>query len=264
MPHFFIPTIPETYKKLRYKVNYFIVDTRSKWYSTSRNPRLVQSKFQGQTMITLRVHPHDKYLIKPGEFLSLEKKDPDTFSLNSFVDMYCQEMVDNMSFPDYEGSEKDEEEDSQEQDQDTKEAPKINSVDINEPPISPITRASNFIRSFSRSERKAVNMEKEESPKAPESPKTPESPITRKRDFYRRMLGIRRWEEEPLEESTSIGMEVSGDFSSPSPKVWRRVLSDISLSAAQISTGSAPSSRGAYENLSSDLTEGRLREVRAA
>lgn len=227
-----MPTIPETYKRIRYKVNFFIVDTKLKWYLTSRNPRLIQSKFQGQTLISLRVHPHDKYLVKKGEFLSLEKKQPDYFSWGSLVDLYCQEAVENMSFPPPE-------EEIQEEPKGC-EQPKIQSVDVGNKRISKITRASNFIKSFQRS--------KPEAGKDTESP----GPGLRRRILYSRLFRRRH-------DNSSNEASPSNKSSDSYPRVWHRILNDVSLSAAQVSTGTAPTSRSDYDNLSSDLTEGRRR-----
>lgn len=229
-----MPTIPETYKRIRYKVNFFIVDTKLKWYLTSRNPRLIQSKFQGQTLISLRVHPHDKYLVKKGEFLSLEKKQPDHFSWGSLVDLYCQEAVENMSFPPPE----------EEIQEDPKgcEQPMIQSVDIVNKRVSKITRASNFIRSFQRS--------KAETGRDKESP----GPGIRRRIMYSRLF--RRGHDKSSDEASP-----SNKSSDSCPRVWHRILNDVSLSAAQVSTGTAPTSRSDYDNLSSDLTEGRRRAL---
>ncbi|KAK6203581.1 uncharacterized protein RJT21DRAFT_139313 [Scheffersomyces amazonensis] len=58
--------------ELRYKVDYYFVDYRQRYYSTNRNPRLIQTKLQNQQLISLRTFPKDKYLLKPGQFLSLE------------------------------------------------------------------------------------------------------------------------------------------------------------------------------------------------
>ncbi|KAK6456011.1 uncharacterized protein RJT20DRAFT_140687 [Scheffersomyces xylosifermentans] len=60
---------------VKYHWHYLAVDYRRKYYSTNRNPRVIQSKFQNQTLISLRTFPQCKYLIKPGEFLSVVPKD---------------------------------------------------------------------------------------------------------------------------------------------------------------------------------------------
>lgn len=254
MTPFVIPTIPEAYRKLRYKVKYFIVDTKLKWYSTSRNPRLVQSKFQGQTLITLRVHPRDKYLVKPGEFLSVERKRVNSFSLNSFVDMYCQEIVDNMSFPEYKEGE------TSAFDKSLAESAvsQIQTVDIPETPMSPLTRASNFFRSTPKGE---TNEETKQDDKPLESPGI----RAWKRKHLLRLMRRLGWQEEEVVdvEKELVESKRVAESESASNKVWERVLNDISLSAAQISTGSAPSSREDFENLNSDLTAGRRRPTTA-
>lgn len=237
MPHLSVPTIPETYKKLRYKINYFIVDTKLKWYLTSRNPRLIQSKFQGQTLITLRVHPHDKYLVKHGEFLTLEKKEPNDYTWGSLIDLYCQEAVEKMSFPPLE------EEPHTERDENFK----IQQVEIAREHISKITRVSNFLRSFLTSRRP------DESEKASNEDGNLAEKISGRRAFYDRLFKTREDKDATSSPPTDVFTE------STCPKVWTRILSDVSLSAAQVSTGSAPTSRSEYDNLSSDLTEGRKR-----
>ncbi|ABN65228.2 predicted protein [Scheffersomyces stipitis CBS 6054] len=59
---------------IRYNWNYLAICYRQRYYSTNKNPRVIQTKLKNQTLISLRTFPQCKYLIKPGEFLALDSK----------------------------------------------------------------------------------------------------------------------------------------------------------------------------------------------
>lgn len=75
---------------VRYKISYYRIHARLNYYSNSKNPRVIHTKFKNQKLTTLRTNPHDPYFVKPGEFLTLAKKEPeDTFFddlLSSYYD----------------------------------------------------------------------------------------------------------------------------------------------------------------------------------
>lgn len=61
----------------RYKMDYYMIHARLNYYSNSKNPRVIHTRFQNQKLTSLRTNPHDPYFIRPGEFLTLAKKHPD-------------------------------------------------------------------------------------------------------------------------------------------------------------------------------------------
>lgn len=58
----------------RYKVDYLKTRYKQRYYSNDKNPRVIQTKLKNQRLLSLRTQPHDKYFIKPGEFLALVPK----------------------------------------------------------------------------------------------------------------------------------------------------------------------------------------------
>ena len=66
-----LETIETAYHDIRYKIDYHLIHARLKYYSNSKNPRVIHTKLNNQTLITLRTNPHDLYLVRPGEFLTM-------------------------------------------------------------------------------------------------------------------------------------------------------------------------------------------------
>lgn len=62
---------------VRYKMDYYMIHARLNYYSNSKNPRVIQTRFQNQKLTSLRTNPHDPYFVRPGEFLTLAKRNPD-------------------------------------------------------------------------------------------------------------------------------------------------------------------------------------------
>lgn len=60
-------------RKLRFKYHYIKANYLQRYYSNSKNPRIVQAKVTDR-LLSLRTCPNDKYMLKPGEFLALEPK----------------------------------------------------------------------------------------------------------------------------------------------------------------------------------------------
>lgn len=77
------------YRRCRYKFSYYLIDIRRKYYSNSRNPRVIHTKLKDQILISLRTCPNDKYLTKPDEYLTLAKD----FDTESLVDMYLEDLI---------------------------------------------------------------------------------------------------------------------------------------------------------------------------
>ncbi|CCE86332.1 Piso0_004815 [Millerozyma farinosa CBS 7064] len=67
-------SIHDKFKEFRYKLEYAFASYKQRYYSNDTNPRVIQTKLKNSTLISLRTCPNDKYIIKQGEFLALEKK----------------------------------------------------------------------------------------------------------------------------------------------------------------------------------------------
>lgn len=79
-------SIQYTLHDLRYKVEYYKARYKQRYYSNDRNPRVIQTKLQNQRLLSLRTQPHDKYFIKPGEFLALVPKKLDR-NVNQIIEV---------------------------------------------------------------------------------------------------------------------------------------------------------------------------------
>ncbi|CUM50502.1 unnamed protein product [Debaryomyces tyrocola] len=75
-----------TFHDLRYKVEYYKTRYKQRYYSNDRNPRVIQTKLKNQRLLSLRTQPHDKYFIKPGEFLALVPKKLDR-NINQIIEV---------------------------------------------------------------------------------------------------------------------------------------------------------------------------------
>lgn len=75
-----------TFHDLRYKVEYYRTRYKQRYYSNDRNPRVIQTKLKNQRLLSLRTQPHDKYFIKPGEFLALVPKKLDR-NINQIIEV---------------------------------------------------------------------------------------------------------------------------------------------------------------------------------
>lgn len=73
-------TLDEVIHSVRYNFDYYRIHARLNFYSNSKNPRVIQTRFKNQKLTTLRTNPHDPYYARPGEFLTLAKMEaPDTY-----------------------------------------------------------------------------------------------------------------------------------------------------------------------------------------
>lgn len=74
-------SILHKYRDLKFRVNHLLVAYRQRYYSTHKNPRVIQSRVQNQQLLSLRTFPKDPYLTgsdKP--FLHLSKEYEETES----------------------------------------------------------------------------------------------------------------------------------------------------------------------------------------
>lgn len=56
-----VPTLAEAWGQAKYKIDYFGIDMRLRFYSNSQNPRVIQTKLDSQPLLTLRTHPREDY-----------------------------------------------------------------------------------------------------------------------------------------------------------------------------------------------------------
>lgn len=270
----FLPTFEQACNAVRYKIDYYLIDARQRYYSNSRNPRVIQTKLQNQTLMSLRTCPHDKYLLNPGEFLTLGRKEDEDNDLNSFVDLYNgksegegTEVNETQIYETPIGKETQMENEAQIEDEAQNENTKLVDLDqcscdchgshIQTSPQTLVSRASRLKRRFKR--------------------KSPEPKPFMAEPTIVEQLATADFQPEPLEHKTAaeISLKILGRFpftGTKAPqaqscrcakcvdekKVWRTVLNDVSLSAARLSTGSdGPTSREDYENLSCDFIESK-------
>lgn len=59
------------FHRCRYKIDYYSIELRRKYYSNSRSPRVIHTKLKDQVLVTLRTCPQDKYFPKANEYLTL-------------------------------------------------------------------------------------------------------------------------------------------------------------------------------------------------
>lgn len=216
-----LPTCEEIWRDLRYKTRYFIIDSKRKWYLTSKNPRVIHTRLQGQRLTTLRTCPNDRYLVKHGEYLDVEKKKPEPIKepdyFESLVDLYNEDF----------------EEEQENSDHSIEVEPPLHSIVdeyISPPPrySSPVDKSSSF---FQKLHQKYPNAEDKEQVYVVIDENHPEL-------SSREQLLLRKMQKRPEND-----------------QIWKTVLNDVSLSAARLSTGSTPPSREELGDVSGDFTE---------
>ena len=74
------------YRDLKFRINHLLVAYRQKYYSTDKNPRVIQSRVQNQQLLSLRTFPKDPYLTgsdKPFLHLSNEYEETESQYLDN-------------------------------------------------------------------------------------------------------------------------------------------------------------------------------------
>lgn len=69
---------------MRYKVDYHLINARVKYYSNSKNPRVIHTKLNNTHLVSLRTHPNQKYVVRTGDFLHLGPED----TINDILQYY--------------------------------------------------------------------------------------------------------------------------------------------------------------------------------
>lgn len=80
-----LDTVEAVYKQARYQVDYRLVQARLKYYSNSKNPRVIHTKLDNQCLVSLRTNPFNPYKVKPGDFLTCRSSSSD-----SWLDYYVE------------------------------------------------------------------------------------------------------------------------------------------------------------------------------
>lgn len=62
--------------ELKYRIRFYVASARCYHYSDSHNPRILQTRRPNGPFVTLRLVPNDQYLLRQGEYLTLEIQDP--------------------------------------------------------------------------------------------------------------------------------------------------------------------------------------------
>lgn len=255
-------SIHRIYRDVQYNLDYYNVKYRQRLYSNDRNPRLIQTRLQNKTLLSLRTCPHDKYLIKPGEFLTIEP-----------MDMQQEEDLEEELFCDFASP------------------PASRRLDLNL--LHSITM--NSVSDLIKIEPEPEELQSEECSCACHSP------ISFKQRVKLKLIRLRpeRVKELPQEEDTELepfpvlrqmpcllpspprittGATFQPVLSKPNQclnnsncqctkcckseeNVWKKVLNDVSLSAARLSTGSLPTSRHDFENLTSDFIDAKSKDA---
>ena len=79
-------SILHKYRDLKFRVNHLLVAYRQRYYSTHKNPRVIQSRVQNQQLLSLRTFPKDPYLTgsdKPFLHLSNEYEETESQYLDN-------------------------------------------------------------------------------------------------------------------------------------------------------------------------------------
>lgn len=81
----YIPSVGHTARQLRYKFDYLMIDMRRWYYGQLRNPRVVQTRFKGEVLMSLRIDDKPRPAAAR-KFLRLRRSP--TMDLDSVINMY--------------------------------------------------------------------------------------------------------------------------------------------------------------------------------
>lgn len=301
-----MPTFHELYKDVQYRIRYWEISYRQKYYSTDKNPRVIQTKLPNQKLISLRTLPHDKYLIKPGEFLSVsyepdkssamvvEKHNKSRFNIQpkdyenylesrngkklfgGFDDtvigspMKSQPLRRVKSVTDLVSLQAQEEEEEEEEDATAEDkilsASSLNTFSLLSPSLLPKIPSGKSIRRFIKSPwAKLTPLPEQNDP--PGSPRKSDKilPPSRVQSIVSKLSAPSCIERKTCPCTKCSARRPSSPANNENDQdpvleiqPWTKIYNDISLTAARVSTGSLPSSRHDFDNLSSDFVRPKL------
>lgn len=237
----YFPSVSDLCRKAQYKWDYLCIDARLRYYSNSSNPRVIHTKLKNQPLLSLRTYPHDKYLVKPGEFLTLAKRGDPEEDVLDFLDHYNEATL---------------------------------AVQVVKGSVGSAEREKAALMG---SEEYWKTHEPE---KYNHSFWNPRAALVHTDAMVARVVGQFRRREELVDvgQESLAPSECSNAQNDKNEakcncdarakckacrgaEVWRTVISDVLLLAARLSTGSEGTARDDYENLSCDLTELKRKDV---
>lgn len=244
---------------LRYQVRYAKISYRQKYYSTSRNPRVIQAKIGNEPLISLRTYPQDEYLARPDEFLVLERR-----RIEAADEIVSNEIISNDLMPPFEDPFMDFSRLSSFQEgEEVEEITSTVSIELGDiepielPKLLKLKERFRFFRERYQN-MNVVHISLQPSVSIP-------SPIME-------LLDEETSEDEinvPLKEETTV-VSTPRRLSLHQPKdlptgvtgskteVWKSVLNDISLVAAKVSIGHSPKSSKQFRVLSGDFINAEI------
>lgn len=248
------------YRRARYKVDYHLIELRRKYYSNSRNPRVIHSKLKRGILTTLRTCPNDKYLAKPGEYLSIEGAEPEPQSepFDDLVDLYLEEpeeplvdLEDTRSATDHENGP----------------SAEIMSAETPATQFTPLSNDEFVLGSKSdlnlHFDKMAATPAKTESPAKYKPSMSDLQKVWSRLPFtqYKLQSIMKRNAAATATTESVEAYQITKCAQSEDRRVWKTVLNDVSLSAARLSTGSDVGSKDEFENLSGDFTDYKRKPV---
>lgn len=275
--------INAAYLAVRYKIDYLLISARIRYYSTSKNPRVVLGKLRNGRLTSLRTNPSPHELAVP-QFFNVNCYEPDT--LAGVIDIYsaigengCENPSPKMVLAsDWKHMGVLELDQGQAEQTSEKLMPEMAKIDT--PGIVPVALGTASVEEiWTSSPQRAQEAEKSRKQDVQDKPLSPrkasELParaLLRSYDAQKkpfRRPGSSNFIELAYPSPTSPRSSVPG-LGSPHGfrgrqavssggrrddiRVWKTVLNDISLSAARLSTGSEGTSRDEYESFLHDFT----------
>lgn len=285
-------SIVEGFRDLRYHINYAKIDYIQRYYSTSHNPRVIQARIGNEQLLSLRTYPQDEYLVKPGQFLVLEKRSKIEDLRNELINFQSAapgsssklQPFNNDDFLNFSRlSSFQEGEEGQEQELQHKEEQSMsllekeaennefgNGIDSEEIPVEskealPKKSLKQRLKSFKTcyqgmhlllllllSQLQIPSPILETLSGAQLITKEKEQDKERKNEEEAREIQYKNRREEEIPPGSVCSKQSNGS------EVWKSVLNDISLSAARVSIGYPPKLKQHFKNLSSDFIDAEM------
>lgn len=82
-----VPTLAEAWGQAKYKIDYFGIDMRLRFYSVSQNPRVIHTKLDNETLLTLRTHPREDHRKQRREAALQERREA---HIEDVLDIYLE------------------------------------------------------------------------------------------------------------------------------------------------------------------------------
>lgn len=274
----------EGIRNLRYQIDYAKIDYIQRYYSTSHNSRVIQTRIGNEQLLSLRTYPNDEYLAKPGKFLVLEKKSRMESLKNEILYLRGQTPTENASLQftndafldfsrlsSFKNEEEEEKGDERSSKQDEAEEEKIDEQSLSQDGVE---------------EEEGILDEMYLEPQVDLPKKGLKERLKSFKSCYQNMHLLLPLQASKMSIPSPILETLSGDpvqkkgegreFQHKTPvkevapprsvgsrqsngsEVWKNVLNDISLSAARVSIGHAPKPSHHFKDLSSDFIDAEM------